>query len=142
MFGWSDGSPMPATHSTRRRRTGVVPLLVLLSVPGCLGGFGGPGGPAVSDETARERALTAEERHLRDRLGNASCVDGWGTNSYTGVEAEANVVNRTSAGVYVDVVHPFWYGTETVEADGRSAATYLVTPNATRRLDGTTIAPC
>lgn len=133
---------MLATRFVSRRRAGVACLLALLAVTGCLGGFGVPGGPAVSDETARERALTAEERYLRTRLGNAACVDGWGTNSYTGVEAEATVRNRTSEGVSVDVVHPFWYGTETVEADGRSEATYLVTENATRRLDGTTVSPC
>ena len=113
-----------------------VACVALLVVSGCLETA------TVSSEDARTRALAAEEQYLRDRLENASCVEGWGTNSYTGVQEEATVVNRTADGVVVDVVHPFWYGTATVDADGRSEATYLVTDDETRRLRGTDVSPC
>ena len=116
-----------------------VALVVALSLAGCLGI---DGGPAVTDEAARERALAAEEQYLRDRLENASCAEGWGTNSYTGIQQEATVVNHTTDGVFVDVVHPFWYGTATVDADGRSEATYLVTDDEARRVRGTDVSPC
>jgi hypothetical protein len=131
-------TPSPAAVS----RACAVGLLALLALTGCLGGTGGSSGPAVSDDAARERALAAEERYLRSRLGNAPCVDGWGLNSYTGVDAESTVVNRTDAGVHVDVVHPFWYGTAETDADGRSEATYLVTADGVRRLRGTEVSPC
>ena len=111
-------------------------LLVSLSVAGCLGG------PGVSNGDAKERALSAEEDHIARQFENASCVEGWGLTSYAGVEEEATVTNRTADGVYVAVTHPYWYSTEDVEADVGSEARYLVTADATERIDGTEVSPC
>lgn len=122
--------------SAQPRVVVVVACITVLTATGCLGG------PGIASDDARERALTAEEWHLHDRLSNASCVDGWGADSYAGVQVEATVINRTEAGVYVDVVHPFWYGTSEVDADAVSEATYLVTTNTTRRVSGTDVSPC
>lgn len=111
-------------------------LLVSLPVAGCLGGSG------VSNGDARERALSAEEDHIARQFENASCVEEWGLTSFVGVEAEASVTNRTADGVYVAVTHPYWYATEQEEADVGSNARYLVTDDATERLDGTEVSPC
>jgi len=116
----------------------VVPyaLVVILVTAGCLGGA------AVSTDDARERALAAEEAYVTEQFGNASCVEDWGLESYTGVERAATVINRTSEGVYVEVSQPYWYSTAEVEADVGSEARYLVTENDTRRLSGTDVSPC
>lgn len=111
-------------------------LLVGLSVAGCLGG------PAVTADDAKERALAAEGDDVTARLENASCVDGWGLTSYAGVERTATVTNRTADGVYVAVTQPYWYSTAREEADVGSEATYLVTADTVRRVDGTDVAPC
>ncbi|RDI72762.1 hypothetical protein [Halopelagius longus] len=96
----------------------------------------------LSNEEARERALTAEETHITEAFENASCVEGWGLTSYVGQEKDATVTDRTAEGVVVEVTHPFWYSTEQVEADARSNARYLVTAEGTRRLDGDDVSPC
>ncbi|WP_049986231.1 hypothetical protein [Halobellus rufus] len=111
-------------------------LAALLLTAGCLGG------DTVSTGDAKERALEAEAEYVTQQFENASCVDEWGLESYTGVEREATVANRTSEGVYVDVSQPFWYSTAEVDADVGSEARYLVTENDTRRLDGTDVSPC
>ncbi|MFC4449984.1 hypothetical protein [Halorussus aquaticus] len=107
----------------------------------------------VSDEAATERALAAEEAFLTERLGNASCLDDWGTYPTT-AQKRATVVERTADGVRVEVSHPFSYSTEQTEtegdsrtvslvtADGASRAVYLVTADDARRVSGDTISPC
>ena len=124
-----------------KRQTGpLVALAVLLALAGCAGL--GTGGPDITDEEARERALAAEERHISDRLGNASCVESWSPESYVGIEQEATVTNRTERGVFVTVRHPLTYSTEQTEADVASEARYLVTADDVERLGGTDVAPC
>ncbi|MFW5919064.1 MAG: twin-arginine translocation signal domain-containing protein [Halanaeroarchaeum sp.] len=103
----------------------------------------------LSDETASERALTAEKEYLEGQLSGASCLDDWGTTA-TVVERETTVIERTADGVRVDVVHPYWY-TRTLtdretsiqeHSDAGSRATYLVTQNDEERLDGDDVSPC
>lgn len=123
--------------ATRRSRNWVLCCLAAcLATAGCLGGL------AVTGEEARERALDAERAHITEQLENASCVEGWGLENYGGIEKSATVTNRTADGVSVEVTHPYWYGTETVESDGGSNARYLVTADTVRRIDGTDVSPC
>lgn len=121
-------------HSTAT--LGVCVVLVCVSTAACLGG------PGVSNDDARERALTAEEQHIAETFESASCVEAWSLTSFVGLEAEATVVNRTSDGVYVDVRHPYSYSTAAVDADVESKAQYLVTDDDVERVDGTDVAPC
>lgn len=90
----------------------------------------------------KERALAAEEAYISEELENASCVDEWGLTDYGGWGKEATPINRSSDGVYVEVRHPYWFGTEELEADAGSEATYLVTDNGVQRLGGTKVSPC
>lgn len=108
-------------------------LVFTAGLAGCLGG--GQAGPAVSDANAIERALAAEEQYVSEQLSSAECVTEWGTDPT--VEArEATVTNRSADGPAVSVTQPYWYGTTDTEADGASAARYLVSENATARGDG------
>jgi hypothetical protein len=121
---------------TRRafvRRCGVG---VVLAVSGCVGSR------EMSNANAKERALTAEERYLRSRLENASCVETWSLTSFVSLEQSATVTNRTSEGVTVEVSHPYSFSSTDLEADVETDARYLVTPNETRRVDGTEVTPC
>ncbi|WP_410766939.1 hypothetical protein [Haloferax sp. DFSO60] len=97
----------------------------------------------ITNGTAAQRALAAEESYLKSQLQNASCLTSWGTLSTTGSK-EVNVVNRTSDGIAVEVQHPYSYGKEDplVEADGYSRATYLVTEERVERIAGREISPC
>ncbi|NHN47997.1 hypothetical protein G9464_10355 [Halostella sp. JP-L12] len=105
----------------------------------------------VSDEEAKERALTAEEEYLTEQFQNASCLSNWGT-SPTTVGEQATITERSADGVYVEVVHPFSYSAEQTEAegdprvreeaDGGSNALYLVTADSIERVRGDNIAPC
>ena len=95
----------------------------------------------VSDEEAKDRALAAEEEYLKGELENASCLNGWGTTPSTASES-AEVVDRSADGVTVSITHPYWYGTDNVEADGASNAFYVVTEDESRRASGTDIDPC
>lgn len=95
----------------------------------------------VSEEDAKNRALRAEETFLTTTLGNATCLDDWGTTASTTHE-EATVLNRTSDGVIVEVTHPYWYTKGSTHADGGSHARYLVTPDETGRLEGSDVHPC
>lgn len=96
----------------------------------------------TTNERAKDRALTAEKKHITEQLENASCVEDWGLGDYGGWGKEATVINQSTDGVYVTVRHPYWYGTEEVESDGGSEATYQVTDAEVQRLSGTNISPC
>ena len=80
---------------------------------------------SVADGRARQRALDHEGAFLESRLSNASCVDSYGTYATTDRE-RASVVGRGLDGWTVRVAHPYWYGTDEVEADTRSEAVYVV----------------
>lgn len=94
----------------------------------------------VSNWTAKERALDAEETLLTDHLQNASCLENWGTTETT-VSKRATVTKRTSDGVYVEVTHPYWYHTDDTEADLGSNALYVVTDETTERKRGDSLSP-
>ena len=97
---------------------------------------------ALSDSTAKEQALNAEETYLSAHLQNASCLESWGTEP-TAVSKQATVMNRTTSGVVVDVTHPYHYATtDGKHADVGSDARYLVTLNDTTRVSGDDIHPC
>lgn len=127
-----------------------IALSALLVLAGCIGP---PSGAGVPSDEARERALSAEEDHLSERLRDATCLEDWGVGSGTVVES-ATVENRTDHGVHVRVTHPYWYEqghdasddperrVATSHADAVSEATYRVSPDATTRLQGTTVGPC
>ncbi|WP_435179390.1 hypothetical protein [Halorussus sp. AFM4] len=95
----------------------------------------------VSDAEAKKRALAAEERYLKDRLREASCLQNWGTTPTTSSE-RATVTDRTADGVRVEVHHPYSYSTDRTEADLASTARYVVTADAVRRVDGDEVSPC
>lgn len=121
----------------------VGPLLILallVAFTGCAGLS--EIGQDVTDEEARERALAAEEQHITEQLGNASCVESWSPTSPVGLEEEVTVTNRTDEGVYVVVKHPYSFATEQQEADTESEARYLVTPEDVNRISGTKVSPC
>jgi len=111
-------------------------LVIVLVAAGCLGG------PAVSNDDAKDRALAAEEQHITEQLENAPCVEGWSPTSFVGLEEAATVTNRTAEGVVVQVRHPYSYATEDEEADVESTARYLVTIEEAQRIDGTDVSPC
>jgi hypothetical protein len=139
----SDESERPNPNPNRSRsrsRAALLALAVVVAI--ALAGCSGLGGPDVTDDAAKERALTAEEQYLTARFENASCVEDWGLQSFTGIDREATVVNRTTDGLYVDVTQPFWYSTAEVEADVSSEATYLVTRDDVARVAGREIKPC
>lgn len=102
----------------------------------------GSDGTDVGDEEAKERALAAEEDYLTSQFENASCIEEWGLTAYGGIAENATISNRTVDGVYVEVTHPYWYGTGQDEVDYGSTALYLVTPDNVQRIDGDDISPC
>lgn len=123
----------------------------LFVVSGCLGA---PLGTGVTDDEARDRALTAEESHIADSLQTASCLEDWGVGPAT-IRRSATVENRSGDGVSVDVTQPYWYEivhtraddagnsrTEVSHADAASEATYRVTGEEAVRVQGSTIEPC
>ncbi|HKL30089.1 MAG TPA: hypothetical protein VJ898_12605 [Natrialbaceae archaeon] len=90
-----------------------------------------------------ERALATEEGYLEAVFRNASCVESWGTDATVGIDREATVVNRTADGVYVEVTHPYWYGTDdNTEVDDGSNALSLVTSETVHRVRGDEVSPC
>ena len=153
---------MPA-RPPRRRFLGRSGIAIATLLAGCSGPdvTTDPGSPTdttdngtispakLSDSTARERALAAEEEYLEGQLAGAPCLDDWGTTA-TVVSKEATVTDRTEDGVRVDVLHPYWYtrtvtdqGTSIQEhADAGSRATYLVTTEGADRVNGDVVAPC
>lgn len=122
-------------------RRGMVQLIGMMSIV-LLSGCRSDGTAKISNSSAKDRALAAEEQYITEQLGNASCVDSWGLVSFTGLQKEATVTNRTSDGVYVVVRHPYVYSTEEVDADVESEAHYLVTSDDIDRISGTEVSPC
>ena len=114
-------------------------LILFVSASGCTA-LSGDGD--VSNETATDRALAAEEKYIETRLEGATCVDGWGFEDYVGWGEAATALNRSDGGVYVAVRHPFWYSTAELDADVGTEATYLVTADGARRVGGTEVSPC
>lgn len=129
---------MPSNFARRDflRVCGVTPGLVLA---GCIEVSSDE--PDVSDEAAKERALSAEKTYLTRQLQDAPCPENWGTRPTT-ASRRATVVNRTTEGVYVEVTHPYSYSTGSEEADGATEATYLVTDDGIERERGDHVYPC
>ncbi|WP_135363333.1 hypothetical protein [Halosimplex halophilum] len=90
---------------------------------------------------AERRALDAEEAYLSAGFENAPCVESWEVYSPV-VEEESSVVNQTAHEVYVEVKHPYSYGTESDEVDGASEAVYRVTAESETRVSGDEVVPC
>lgn len=80
-------------------------LALLIALAGCAG-FGSTG-PAITDEEAKERALSAEEARVTQALENASYVTSSSVGTYA--EPTVTVVNRTRSGVNVRVTMPYSY---------------------------------
>lgn len=80
-------------------------LALLVAFAGCEGM--GSTGPDVTEEEAREQALSAEQTRVTQALENAKGI----TSSSVGILAEPNatVVNRNSSGVKVRVKMPYSY---------------------------------
>ena len=114
-------------------------MLVIGAV--ALAGCGGAFSQEARAPNATDRALAAEETYVSEQLSAAECVTEWGTDP-TVEDREAAVTNRSVDGVAVNVTQPYWYGTADTDADGATAARYLVTENATTRLDGDELSPC
>lgn len=137
-------------------------LLVGLSLGGCLGSSdaGGANGtptdasPAdrnvtstdepvnLNDTDLEERVLATEEDYITERLESAPCVNSWGLTSYGGIDENATISERTDDGTYVEVSHPYWYGTDSEEVDAGTHARYLVSNDAVQRVDGDDLSPC
>lgn len=115
--------------------------LALVIATAALSGCGGVLSADAWAPNATDRALTAEEAFVSERLANASCLESWGTDP-TVVDREATVADRTRDGVEVNVTQPYWYATERDEADDASRARFVVTRNDTERLDGDDVTPC
>jgi len=96
---------------------------------------------SISNASAKEWALCAEERYLRTTLDSAGCLNEWGT-SATVVEETATVLNRTADAIYLDIRHPYWFSKGSLSDDGFSEATYLVTSDLITRTEGDAVAPC
>lgn len=126
---------MPSTFTRRKilRSTGIA---LGLGIAGCTTAESSE--PSVSNQTAKNRALDAEESHLADQLQNASCLEDWGTTETT-VSKRATVTKRTSEGVYVEVTHPYWYTKDDTESDQGSDALYVVTDETTERESGDSV---
>ncbi|WP_430506481.1 hypothetical protein [Haloparvum sp. PAK95] len=92
----------------------------------------------VTDEEAKERALNAEEKYLKDHLSNATCLNDWGTTPTT-ASKQATVTKRTAEKVFVEVTHPYWFSTNRSEADSSSEAVYTVTADTAERKSGDNI---
>ena len=71
-------------------------LVLFVSASGCAG----PNGD-VSNETATDRALAAEEEYIETQFESATCVDDWGFEDYEGWGETATALNRSDGGVYV-----------------------------------------
>ncbi|WP_152421587.1 hypothetical protein [Halogeometricum pallidum] len=89
-----------------KSRIGSLLLLALLvTFAGCAGI--GSTGPDVTEEEAREQALSAEETRVTQALENASYVTSSSVGTYA--EPNATVVNSNSSGVEVRVKMPYSY---------------------------------
>lgn len=128
---------VPST-CTRRKILHATGGVFALGLAGCTSAE--PSEPAVSNRTAKRRALAAEASYLTDHLQNASCLDDWGTTATT-VSERATVTRRTSNGVYVEVTHPYWYYKGETEADLGSDALYVVTEETIERTRGDSVSP-
>ena len=120
-------------------------LALLIAFAGCTGL--GSTGPDITDEAAKERALSAEETRVTHALGNTSYV----TSSSVGVYGEPNatVINRTSTSVEVRVNVPYSYEYSCDSSSGavdglETNATYEVTNSDAFlvRLSGIMQNPC
>lgn len=97
--------------------------------------------PQIQPEGAEERAIEAEQSHIKTQLENASCLDNWSFQSI-GVLENASVINSTAHAYYVEVTHPYSYNLRGRYGHAGSDATYRVTEDELTRVRGTTISPC
>lgn len=93
-------------------------------------------GVTITNQTARERAIVAEERRVRQILNNASNITGM-VPGY--VEPEATILNRTDHRVRVKVVmtYSYEYGCEHRAGavdNVKTRTVYLITNESTQLL--------
>lgn len=88
--------------------------------------------PGLSDEDAKERALSAEREFLSEYLQDKSCLSEWGFSAPV-VAEKAVIRNRTANTVIVAVQHPYWYSTGGEHGDTYSTAIYTVTTESVER---------
>ena len=135
-FSTSSRSEIMPSTCTRRTVLGVFGIALGLGIMGCTSAESSE--PAVSNRTAKRRALAAEESYLTDKLQSVSCLEEWGTTATT-ASRDATVTNRTSDGVHVEITHPYWYHSERVEADASTNALYIVTADSVERKRGDSV---
>lgn|GEM_PF-3313798 len=119
----------------------VLALVVVSMAPALAACVGTTPADNTTDDRARERAIAAEEQYLADRLGNATCLEEWGTEPTTG-EVDATIANRAADVVSVEVTHPYWYSMGRDESDSISNAVYNVTSADIERVSGDDVSPC
>ncbi|WP_410764715.1 hypothetical protein [Haloferax sp. DFSO60] len=90
---------------------------------------------------AKQRAIAHEETYLDTQLANESCLTSYGTAETTS-RTRASVVDYGLTSRTVRVHHAYWFSTEELDADVSSVATYVVTLDSVRRVDGETVTPC
>lgn len=111
----------PGYDMDRRSVVALVVALLVLAVAGV----------SAINGHAKDRAMTQEEAYLEAELSNASCIESYGTFETTD-QKRASVIGYHSDGVTVRVQHPYWYGTDDVEADALSEAVYVVSSDTVR----------
>jgi hypothetical protein len=116
-----------------RRRAAILAVCLVLV-------FSLAGWSVVATE-AKERALSAEESYLSAQLEDQDCLESWGTNPSTAVKTAA-LTGLSTDGVVLKLSHSYWYSTDSVHADLRSSARYLVNTTDETRLSGDEIDPC
>ncbi|NHN63132.1 hypothetical protein G9463_07405 [Haloarcula sp. JP-Z28] len=94
----------------------------------------------VANNSAKKRALSAEEDYIFNQLQNASCASG-APGGQTGTKY-AEIINETNRGKYVEVNVPYHYSTKELEADYESKALYLIDGANIMRVNGDEITPC
>ncbi|WP_152420767.1 hypothetical protein [Haloarcula japonica] len=94
----------------------------------------------VLNDSAKKRALSAEEDYVFNQLQNASCASG-APGGQTGTKY-AKIINETNRGKYVEANVPYHYSTKELEADYESKALYLIDGPNIMRLKGDEITPC
>ncbi len=91
-------------------------------------------GVVVTNQSAKNTALTQEEAYLETTLENASCLTAWDTSEVTS-KKRASVISYSLDGHVVKVSHPYSYSTNQTDADSSSKATYLVSGNEAHLLE-------
>ena len=153
--------------TTELPRSRVLLVVLLVTLAGCAGGETGTPGetssttpgsdfdsgsnrtptamaapepPAdLTNESAKRVALEAERAHVFDVLReHTDRFSEWGVGAWS--NPDAVVIDETDGGVYVEVEMPYSYQAGASYVDAVATATYLVSEDEVRRVDGEEIA--